>query len=106
MKFFYIFVLLVSASIGGFGQTYVIFADRLIDGKSDHALPNPTVIVRQGKIIDVNFNRTIPDSAVVIDLTGHTLLPGLMDVQAQSWDFRTSHHVSEADSSCIDSGRL
>jgi imidazolonepropionase-like amidohydrolase len=70
----------VAASFFGYAQTYAILADRLIDGKSDQALANPTIIVRQGKIVDINFNRVIPDSAIVIDLKGQTLLPGLMDV--------------------------
>jgi imidazolonepropionase-like amidohydrolase len=61
-------------------QTYAILADRLIDGKSDQALSNPTIIVRQGKIININFNRSVPDSAIVIDLKGQTVLPGLTDV--------------------------
>src|ERR1700686_4838907 len=79
MKYLQVFVFLVASNYS-FAQTYAILADRLIDGKSDHALPNPTIIVRQGKIIEVNFKKTIPDSAIVIDLKGETLLPGLMDV--------------------------
>jgi len=79
MKFLQVFVFLVASNYS-FAQTYAIIADRLIDGKSNNAIPNPTVIVSRGKIIDVNFNKTIPDSAIVIDLKGQTLLPGLMDV--------------------------
>lgn len=61
-------------------QTYAITADRLIDGQQDHAIDNPTIIVRQNKITEINFNHRIPDSAIVIDLKGYTILPGLMDV--------------------------
>ena len=68
------------ASSCGFAQTYAILADRLIDGKSNQPLANPTIVVRGGKIIDINFIRSVPDSAIVIDLKGQTLLPGLMDV--------------------------
>jgi imidazolonepropionase-like amidohydrolase len=70
----------LAASLCCAAQTYAILADRLIDGKSDQALSNPTVIVRQGRIVDINFNRVIPDSAIVIELKGYSLLPGLMDV--------------------------
>jgi imidazolonepropionase-like amidohydrolase len=59
-------------------QTYAITADRLIDGQQDHAIENPTIIVRQNKITEINFNRRIPDSAILIDLKGYTILPGLM----------------------------
>src|SRR5579872_6989116 len=79
MKWLLFFLFLGTFSCGR-AQTYAILADRLIDGKSDQPLPNPTIIVRQGKIIDINFNRSIPDSAIVIDLKGQTVLPGLMDV--------------------------
>ena len=42
-------------------------------------LSNPIVIVHKNKIVDVNFENYIPDSAQVIDLTGYTILPGLID---------------------------
>lgn len=63
-----------------FGQTYAITADKLIDPKTSQVLENPTVIVRNGHIADVTFNNKIPDSAIIINLKGYTLLPGMMDV--------------------------
>jgi imidazolonepropionase-like amidohydrolase len=63
-----------------FGQTYAIIADKLIDPKNAQVLENPTVIVRGNRIIDVTFNKKAPDSAIVINLKGYTLLPGMMDV--------------------------
>lgn len=62
-----------------FAQTYAIVADRLIDGTSNDALNNPTIIVMKNRIVDINYKNTIPDSAIVINLKGYTLLPGLMD---------------------------
>jgi imidazolonepropionase-like amidohydrolase len=61
-------------------QTYAITADRLIDGQHDQSFDNPTVIVRENKIVEINFKNKIPDSAIVINLKGYTILPGLMDV--------------------------
>lgn len=63
-----------------FGQTYAIIADKLIDPKTSRVLEAPTVIVHNGHIADVTFNNQIPDSAIVINLKGYTLLPGMMDV--------------------------
>jgi imidazolonepropionase-like amidohydrolase len=60
-------------------QTIAISADRLIDGKSDKELLNPTIIIYNGKIIGINFENKIPDSATVISLKGYTLLPGMID---------------------------
>jgi imidazolonepropionase-like amidohydrolase len=79
MRVFLLYAILLTA-LPAFPQTYAIVADRLIDGKSDQPLLNPTIIVSQGKIIDLNFNHLVPDSAILIELKGYTLLPGLMDV--------------------------
>ena len=70
-------ILFVSFDIS-YAQTYAIKADRLISGDND--LLNPTVIVYKDKIVDINYNNQIPDSAQVIDLKGYTILPGMMDV--------------------------
>jgi imidazolonepropionase-like amidohydrolase len=66
--------------LSSFGQKYAIIADRLIDGKSDHPISNPTIIVYQNRIIGMNYTNSIPDSAILINLKGCTVLPGLMDV--------------------------
>ncbi len=63
-------------------QTYAIKADYLIDGISNSEYANPIVLVYMNKIIEMNFNNHIPDSAKVIDLEGYTILPGLMDVHS------------------------
>ena len=78
MRYLIVIICLAINTIS-FCQTYAIKADRLIDGKSDKALDSPTVIVYQKKIIDVNFNNQMPDSAEIIDLKGYTILPGLID---------------------------
>ena len=61
-------------------QTYAIRADRLINGRDNEAIAHPVIIVKDNRIIEVNFNNHIPDSAKLIDLTGYTVLPGLIDV--------------------------
>lgn len=61
-------------------QTYAITADRLLDVKNGKTIDNPVIVVRGNKIIEINYSNKIPDSAVVINLKGYTVLPGLMDV--------------------------
>lgn len=60
-------------------QTFAIKADKLIDGQADKAFEEPIILVHEKKIIDINFEGQIPDSAQVIDLSGYTILPGLID---------------------------
>jgi len=62
-----------------YSQKYAIKADRLINGKANTAQNNPIVLVNNGKIEEINFTNHIPDSFTLIDLTGYSLLPGLID---------------------------
>ena len=72
------FALFVFSS--GFSQTYAIIADRIIDCRNGKQLDNPVIIVQKNRIADILFDNRYPDSAIVIDLKGYSLLPGLIDV--------------------------
>ena len=63
-----------------YSQTYALIADRYIDCRNGKAVDHPTIIVTDHKITDINFTRSVPDQATIIDLKGYSLLPGLMDV--------------------------
>jgi imidazolonepropionase-like amidohydrolase len=66
--------------LSSFSQTYALIADRYIDCRNGKAVDHPTIIVVDHRIADINFNQSVPDHAIIIDLKGYTLLPGLMDV--------------------------
>ena len=72
--------LLVSLSVGA-AQTQVIAlrCGKLVDGKSDTPLENVVILIEGNKIKDVGRNVKIPGNAKVIDLSGATVLPGLID---------------------------
>lgn len=63
-----------------FAQTYAIKADYLIDGKSNDAKANPVIIIKDKLITDINFTNIVPADAIVINLHGYTILPGMIDV--------------------------
>ena len=56
-----------------------IRAGRLVDPDVGTAAPNQIIIVQDGKISAVGGNVAIPAGAQVIDLTGLTVLPGLVE---------------------------
>ena len=60
-------------------QTIAIRAGRLFDSRSGTMLTNAIVLVRGDRIADVGPSVTIPADARVIDLSGATVLPGMID---------------------------
>lgn len=62
------------------GQVTVIRAGALFDGTSERLQQNMTVIVRDGRIAEVGRDLAVPEGAEVIDLSGWTLMPGLIDL--------------------------
>lgn len=59
----------------------VVFAGALIDGRSDEARGPHTLVIEDGVIQTIDAGRATPPSgAEVIDLSDHTVLPGLMDL--------------------------
>ncbi|MDH5314704.1 MAG: amidohydrolase family protein, partial [Actinomycetota bacterium] len=71
-------------------ERIVIMADRLIDTHRGEVLTGRSVVVDGDRIADVVATSDAPGDARRIDLAGHTVLPGLMDMH--------SHLVGEDDS--------
>ncbi|XOV77776.1 MAG: amidohydrolase family protein [Aestuariibacter sp.] len=72
-------------------KTDVLTASAMVDVEQGQLLQNPVITIEDGVITNVVSNRTpdIPDNATHIDLSGMTILPGLMDMHV--------HLTSDAD---------
>ena len=62
-----------------FGQVTAIKCGVLIDGKSDKPLENAVILVEGNRIKEVGRGIAIPAGAAIVDLSGATVLPGLID---------------------------
>ncbi|MCI0634533.1 MAG: amidohydrolase family protein [Actinobacteria bacterium] len=60
-------------------ETLAVKAGRLIDVKSGGVVTNAVVLVEDGRVKAVGQSVSIPAGAAVIDLSGYTVLPGLID---------------------------
>lgn len=56
-----------------------ITCGKLIDGKSDQALTNVTILLDSNRIVNVGKGIAIPPEATIIDLSGATVMPGFID---------------------------
>src|SRR3954447_9997214 len=73
-------LLLAFLAASAFAQPVtVIKAGSLIDGRSDTARANQIIVIRGNRIESVGSGTAIPAGAHVIDLSGKTVLPGLID---------------------------
>ena len=75
-------VSLAALAVGGTAQAETVYvkADRMLDVETGKYVPAPLVTVTDGKIAAVESGGVAPAGAEVIDLAGHTLLPGLIDM--------------------------
>ena len=60
-------------------EVIAVKAGRLIDVKAGAAVPNAVVLVENGRVKAVGSSVAVPPGAKVIDLSGYTVLPGLID---------------------------
>lgn len=78
LRFMLVF-LVFTAQLPAQEQTLALRAGRLIDGKGDKVIANAVILVQGNRIREVGQNVAIPSNAQVIDLSKHTVLPGLID---------------------------
>jgi len=72
-------VVLVVLTATAFAQVTVIKAGRLVDPDAGTVLQDQVIVIRDHKIAEVGKALAIPAAAKVIDLSGMTVLPGLID---------------------------
>lgn len=74
------FLLLTSLfSLNASAQSYALIADRLIDVKNRTTIEQPVVLIQNNKIVQVLSGKPVPQGYTVVNLKGHTLMPGFMD---------------------------
>jgi imidazolonepropionase-like amidohydrolase len=60
-------------------NTLLFIHANLVDGNADHPLKNHQLLIRDGRIAAVSSGTIDAPDAIVIDLAGKTLMPGLID---------------------------
>ena len=73
-------LLTLLAATTGHAETFAIQAGRLIVDASQPARGPSTLIVENGRIARIETGATAPAGATVVDMTGKTVMPGLIDV--------------------------
>ena len=60
---------------------------KMIDGTGAPAVTNQTILIRDERIVEVGPSRSVdvPANAEVLDLTGHTVIPGLIGLHNHSY---------------------
>ncbi len=61
-------------------QTVAIYAGRLIDGQSSEVIEERTIVVEDDRIVEIAAGYITPPGVdTIVDLTGHTVMPGFID---------------------------
>ncbi len=61
---------------------------RIITMEGDEVIENGTILINENEIEAIGTNVTIPSNAKIIDVTGKTIMPGIIDAHAHVGGFR------------------
>lgn len=61
---------------------------RIITMNGDEVIENGTIVIRGNKIMAVGANISVPSGAKIMDLSGKTIMPGIVDAHAHLGNFR------------------
>ena len=86
MKLIFLSFLLLSICCIATAQNTVIKAGHLFDSKTGKMLTDQTIIIKDGKIVDVGTNLKYTSRDTSIDLSTSWVLPGLMDCHVHITD--------------------
>jgi imidazolonepropionase-like amidohydrolase len=84
------------------GSVTAIRAGRLLDVEAGRTLSNQVILVSGGKIQAVGASLDIPEGAKVIDLSGMTVLPGLIDCHTHLADLADAEPLTLLQKSAVE----
>ena len=73
----------ISVTTAAQSSTQILTADRMLDVRSGRLVNKPSILIRHGRIVEVasiGSSVNAPADGKRIDVTGMTLLPGLIDM--------------------------
>jgi imidazolonepropionase-like amidohydrolase len=96
--------LLVSVPLGAQTRPVVIQGGTLIDGTGREAVTDAAIVLRDGRIQEVGKRGqvTLPPGAEVINATGKTILPGLIDGHCHYWEWVGELYLAYGVTTCPD----
>ncbi len=75
-----LFIIPLLLNVNCFAQT-VLIADHLVDVETGKMMAEPRIVIADDRVSSITFGGPVPNGTL-IDLSGHTLLPGLIDMHA------------------------
>lgn len=79
LKRFTLMAAVLSASTAALAEPTYVVADRMLEVETGKFIANPVIAVEDGKIVSVSTG-SAPEGSDVINLSGKTILPGLIDM--------------------------
>lgn len=70
----------IAAASPALADTSYVIADRMLDVKTGDYVDAPVIAIEDGRIASVTSGTAVPEGSEVTDLSGYTLLPGLIDM--------------------------
>ncbi|MBW3533673.1 MAG: tryptophan synthase subunit beta [Gemmatimonadetes bacterium] len=89
--------ILIEASRDIPSGTAVLRGARVVTMRGDEVLEDGEVVVRDNRIVAVGARGTVavPEEARVIDVSGHTIVPGFVDTHAHMWPAWGVHRTDQ-----------
>ncbi|MDT0596130.1 metal-dependent hydrolase family protein [Glaciecola petra] len=91
MKLYTVFVLFVWSFLSQ--ANTLVKADAMLDVNNGKLIKNPLLVIQDGKIAAIENHKkyVVADGDTLIDLSGHTIMPGLMDMHVHLTSDATQH---------------
>jgi imidazolonepropionase-like amidohydrolase len=94
-RFLLLCAAILFATMPAAAETLYVHAGRLVDTENGRVLEDRLIRIDDDRIVAVEPWAPLPESATVIDWSGYTVLPGLIDMHTHLADWGQTNNVAE-----------